>query len=112
MIGVRTPQNDISNLAYLLIDTWGFADVEAAAAAIEVWVEYVNWSGPPADTSRWLVSGHSNGGKYCIHPLETYVPLTKSGQGTWYAVTHRPDKIIGAAVASGYSSIQSWLNPL
>lgn len=30
-----------------------------------------------------------------------------AGQGTWYALTHRPDKIIAAAPVSGYSSIQS-----
>lgn len=29
------------------------------------------------------------------------------GQGTWYALTHRPDKVIAAAPVSGYSSIQS-----
>lgn len=32
--------------------------------------------------------------------------LTVSGQGVWYALTHRPDKIIAAAAVSGYSSIQ------
>jgi predicted peptidase len=32
-----------------------------------------------------------------------------SGQGTWYALSHRPDKIVAAAPVSGYSSIQSKL---
>ncbi|RMY68398.1 hypothetical protein D0863_07157 [Hortaea werneckii] len=72
--------------------TWGFADVEAAIAAIPEWIEHVGWSGPGVDTDRWLVSGHSNG-----------------GQGAWYALTHRPDKIIAAAPVSGYSSIQNYV---
>jgi hypothetical protein len=32
--------------------------------------------------------------------------LTMAGQGTWYALTHRPDKMLGAAPVSAYSSIQ------
>ena len=32
------------------------------------------------------------------------------GQGVWYALTHRPDKIIGASPVSGYSSIQGKLS--
>ncbi|KAI7218304.1 alpha/beta-hydrolase [Hortaea werneckii] len=72
--------------------TWGFTDVEAAIAAIPKWIQQVGWSGPGVDTDRWLVSGHSNG-----------------GQGTWYALTHRPDKIIAAAPVSGYSSIQNYV---
>lgn len=72
--------------------TWGFADVEAAVDSLPVWLELVNWDGPGIDTSRWLVSGHSNG-----------------GQGTWYALTHRPDKVIAAVPVSGYSSIQNYV---
>ncbi|KAI6913175.1 alpha/beta-hydrolase [Hortaea werneckii] len=72
--------------------TWGFADVEAAIAAIPQWVEQVGWSGPGVDTDRWLVSGHSNG-----------------GQGAWYALTHRPEKVIAGAPVSGYSSIQNYV---
>ena len=72
--------------------TWGFADVEAAVDSLPVWLELADWRGPGVDTERWLVSGHSNG-----------------GQGTWYALTHRPDKIIGAAPVSGYSSIQNYV---
>ncbi|KAL8670524.1 MAG: hypothetical protein Q9168_004941 [Polycauliona sp. 1 TL-2023] len=30
-------------------------------------------------------------------------------QGTWYALTHTPDKVIGAAPVSGYSSIQAYV---
>ncbi|KAK5122754.1 hypothetical protein LTR85_003669 [Meristemomyces frigidus] len=71
---------------------WGFADVEAAIAAIPNWIEQVDWKGPGVDIDRWLVSGHSNG-----------------GQGVWYALTHRPDKVIAAAPMSGYSSIQNYV---
>ncbi|KAF2031612.1 hypothetical protein EK21DRAFT_110739 [Setomelanomma holmii] len=71
---------------------WGFTDVEAAIAAIPDWIETVNWKGPHVDMNRWIVSGHSNG-----------------GQGTWYALTHRPDKIVAAAAVSGYASIQKYV---
>ncbi|KAF2478799.1 hypothetical protein BDY17DRAFT_328315 [Neohortaea acidophila] len=71
---------------------WGFADVEAAIAAIPDWIEQVEWQGPGVDIDRWLVTGHSNG-----------------GQGVWYALSHRPDKIIAAAALSGYSSIQNYV---
>lgn len=71
---------------------WGFADVEAAIEAIPEWIQHGNWSGPGIDTDRWIVSGHSNG-----------------GQGTWYALTHRPDKVLAAAPVSGYASIQKYV---
>jgi dipeptidyl aminopeptidase/acylaminoacyl peptidase len=71
---------------------WGFADVEAAIEAIPAWIEGANWQGPGVDINRWIVSGHSNG-----------------GQGTWYALTHRPDKILAAAPVSGYASIQKYV---
>ncbi|WPH04227.1 Hypothetical protein R9X50_00711600 [Acrodontium crateriforme] len=71
---------------------WGFADVEAAVAAIPDWIERVQWKGPGVDINRWMVSGHSNG-----------------GQGTWYTVTHHPDKVFAAVAASGYSSIQNYV---
>lgn len=71
---------------------WGLADVEAAITAIPKWIEQVEWKGPGVDVNKWLVSGHSNG-----------------GQGTWYTLTHRPDKIIAAAALSGYSSIQNYV---
>lgn len=71
---------------------WGFTDVEAAIAAIPTWMETVDWKGPKVDIDRWIVSGHSNG-----------------GQGTWYALTHRPDKIVAAAPVSGYASIQKYV---
>lgn len=40
-------------------------------------------------------------------PLVT-ISLTEDaiGQGVWHLLTHRPDKIIGAAAVSAYSSIQ------
>lgn len=71
---------------------WGFEDVEAAIAAIPAWTEHTGWTGPNVDSNRWIVSGHSNG-----------------GQGTWYALTHRPDKIVAAAPVSGYASIQKYV---
>jgi acetyl esterase/lipase len=71
---------------------WGFADVEAAIEAIPAWIKHVGWRGPSVNTDRWVVSGHSNG-----------------GQGTWYALTHRPDKIVAAAPVSGYASIQRYV---
>ncbi|ORY18022.1 hypothetical protein BCR34DRAFT_596592 [Clohesyomyces aquaticus] len=71
---------------------WGFADVEAAINSIPTWIENVSWGGPGVDVNRWVVSGHSNG-----------------GQGTWYALTHRPDRIIAAAPVSGYASIQKYV---
>lgn len=42
--------------------------------------------------NKWLVVGHSNG-----------------GQGTWYTLTHHPDKVLAAAPLSGYSSIQNYV---
>jgi predicted peptidase len=72
---------------------WGFADVEAAIAAIPAWIDRVKWTGPDVDINRWIVAGHSNG-----------------GQGTWYAMTHRPDKIVAAAPVSGYASIQKYVS--
>ncbi|KAH7392819.1 hypothetical protein BKA66DRAFT_456959 [Pyrenochaeta sp. MPI-SDFR-AT-0127] len=71
---------------------WGFADVEAAVKAVPDWIETVGWRGAGVDTNRWIVSGHSNG-----------------GQGTFYALTHKPDKILAAAPVSGYSSIQKYV---
>ncbi|EUC45677.1 hypothetical protein COCMIDRAFT_36575 [Bipolaris oryzae ATCC 44560] len=71
---------------------WGFTDVEAAIAAISDWIENNKWTGPGVDADRWIVSGHSNG-----------------GQGTWFALTHRPDKVLAAAPVSGYSSIQKYV---
>lgn len=71
---------------------WGFADVEAAVAMIPDWIEHVGWQGPKVDVDKWLVAGHSNG-----------------GQGTWYTLTHRPDKVHAASPISGYSSIQNYV---
>ena len=78
--------------ANTVADNWGFTDVEAAVKTIPDWIKYVGWGGQGVDVNRWIVSGHSNG-----------------GQGTWYALTHRPDKILAAAPVSGYASIQSKL---
>ncbi|KAF2755095.1 hypothetical protein EJ05DRAFT_519810 [Pseudovirgaria hyperparasitica] len=71
---------------------WGFADVEAAINTIETWKSAVSWQGPGVDLEKWFACGHSNG-----------------GQGTWYALTHRPDNVIAAAPVSGYLSIQTYV---
>ncbi|KAF2730523.1 hypothetical protein EJ04DRAFT_473528 [Polyplosphaeria fusca] len=71
---------------------WGFADVEYAVHSIQTWMKSVAWQGPDIDVGRWIVTGHSNG-----------------GQGTWYALTHRPDQIVAAAPVSGYASIQKYV---
>lgn len=71
---------------------WGFTDVETAIDSVPAWIHNGNWSGPDVDTQRWIVSGHSNG-----------------GQGTWYTVTHRPDKVLAAIPVSGYASIQKYV---
>ncbi|KAF2182801.1 hypothetical protein K469DRAFT_220618 [Zopfia rhizophila CBS 207.26] len=71
---------------------WGFADVEYAVNSIPSWIKTVGWQGPGVDIGRWVVSGHSNG-----------------GQGTWYSLTHQPDRIIAAAPVSGYASIQKYV---
>lgn len=46
------------------IDIWGFRDVEAAVASIPSWIERFGWTGYGVYLESWLVSGHSNGGKY------------------------------------------------
>ena len=74
-------------------DTWGLADVEAAVGSIPDWMEAVGWAGPGIKHDRWYVVGHSNG-----------------GQGTWFALTHRPDLIHAAAPVSGFSSIQAYVS--
>jgi predicted esterase len=71
---------------------WGFSDVEAAIQAIPDWIDSANWRGVGVDTDRWIVIGHSNG-----------------GQGAWYTLSHRPDKVLAAAPVSGYSSIQKYV---
>ncbi|KAK2791485.1 hypothetical protein FQN53_002594 [Emmonsiellopsis sp. PD_33] len=72
--------------------TWGAADVQAAVAAIPDWINAVEWKGAGVAVDDWFVSGHSNG-----------------GQGTWFLVTHQPDKVIAAAPVSGYSSIENYV---
>ncbi|KAK6369890.1 hypothetical protein LTS17_009340 [Exophiala oligosperma] len=72
--------------------TWGFADALAAVEAILDWIDLVEWQGPDPYTSKILVAGHSNG-----------------GQGTWYFASHQPDRVLGAAAASGYLSIENYV---
>ncbi|GAM83718.1 hypothetical protein ANO11243_017070 [Dothideomycetidae sp. 11243] len=77
-------------------DDWhqsGSIHVESAVLATEEWARSSGWSGPKPRIDHWLVVGHSNG-----------------GQGTWYTLTHHPDRVAGAAALSGYSSIQSEWN--
>lgn len=45
--------------------TWGFADVEAAIAALPCWIGEVGWTSAGVDVGRWTVVGHSNGGGRC-----------------------------------------------
>lgn len=47
-------------------DRWGIADIEAAIAAIPTWITTMEWQGAGVDTERWLVTGHSNGGR-CLN---------------------------------------------
>ncbi|KIW79365.1 hypothetical protein Z517_05977 [Fonsecaea pedrosoi CBS 271.37] len=72
--------------------TWGFADAQSAVAAVADWIDTTGWDGPGVYSEKLLVAGHSNG-----------------GQGTWYFASHQPDRVIGAAVASGYSSIENYV---
>lgn len=72
---------------------WGFADVEAAIEAVPKWITTLGWKGQGVDINRWIVAGHSNG-----------------GQGTWYAMSHRPDKVLAAVPISGYASIQKYVS--
>jgi predicted esterase len=71
---------------------WGFADVQAAMDNIPKWIERHEFDLIGVNTHSWIVSGHSNG-----------------GQGSWYALTHHPDHILGAAPVSGYLSIQQYV---
>ena len=75
----------------ILQDTWGFADIEGAIAALPSWIQLMSWTGPlPSHDIAFI--GHSNG-----------------GQGTWFALTHKPDMVRAAAPVSGYLSIQSYV---
>lgn len=73
--------------------SWGFSDVQAAIETVPRWIEMNDWKGSGVDIDRWIVIGHSNG-----------------GQGTWYALTHHPEKILAAAPVSGYASIQKYVS--
>lgn len=78
-------------------DAWGFADVKAAIAAVPNWIERHCKASSYCEGSRVVfdklyVTGHSNG-----------------GQGTWYALTHEPDRVMAAGIVSGYSSIQGYV---
>lgn len=72
--------------------TWGMADIDAALEAIPAWIDLNNWKEPGALTDRFLIAGHSNG-----------------GHGTWNYVLKRPDRIIAAAPASGYISVENYV---
>ncbi|KMU73965.1 hypothetical protein CISG_03943 [Coccidioides immitis RMSCC 3703] len=77
---------------HMLDDTWGFADVQAAVAAIPNWIRVMGWDGPGVMLDQWVVVGHSNG-----------------GQGSWYLLSHQPDKVLAAAPVSGYISIENYV---
>lgn len=95
----------------LLLDTWGFADIEAAVSSIPGWIAAKKWKGSNVNVNELYVSGHSNGGEHFqFQRLTTGATLTKSGQGTWFIMSHQPDKVVAAAPVSGYSSIQGLLN--
>lgn len=49
-------------LINVLLDGWGFADVEAGIKAIPDWMEASGWKGQGIDLEKWVISGHSNGG--------------------------------------------------
>jgi poly(3-hydroxybutyrate) depolymerase len=78
----------------ILVDTWGLADAEAAIAGIHDWMENVEWKGPGVDIRKWFVAGHSNG-----------------GQGAWYTMMQRNDKVIAGAPIAGYLSIPGRVMP-
>ena len=71
---------------------WGFADVLATVSALPEYISTNHPSLPGADTDSWVVTGQSNG-----------------GQGTWYALTHHPDRIMGAASVCGWLSVQAYV---
>lgn len=96
----------VASMAEARADRWGFADIEAAVVAVPDWIKNADWQGPGIDPHRWLVTGHSNGGRQPFATCDTVSSDSCLGQGAWYALTHAPDKIIGAAPISGYSSIQ------
>ncbi|EXJ60959.1 hypothetical protein A1O7_05112 [Cladophialophora yegresii CBS 114405] len=72
--------------------TWGFTDAQAAVSAIPDWIKSNHWRGPGVHTERVLVAGHSNG-----------------GQGAWFYASHQPDRVLGIAAASGYTSIENYV---
>ena len=68
MTGVSSGETFGGRTADSVIDTWGYADIEAAIDGIDAWIEALNWKGPRANR-RLLISGHSNGGE--IQALNT-----------------------------------------
>lgn len=63
MIGVRFYLRIPQSYTDIRTDTWGFADVQGAVAAIPDWIDAMEWEGPNVSLKDWLISGHSNGGK-------------------------------------------------
>ena len=69
-------------------EAWGTVDaLQRILARREQWH---SWGIAP--NTKVLLMGHSNG-----------------GQGTWYALTHRPDRVLAAAAVSGYLSIEQYV---
>ncbi|KZT44181.1 hypothetical protein SISSUDRAFT_1068603 [Sistotremastrum suecicum HHB10207 ss-3] len=61
--------------------------LDSLVAILSSRVEWEKWIIPK--DSRAVVAGHSNG-----------------GQGTWYAITHNPDRVLAAIPAAGYIKAQ------
>ncbi|EFR01159.1 hypothetical protein MGYG_04163 [Nannizzia gypsea CBS 118893] len=72
--------------------TWGFADLQNSVQALNDYVDHSGWTGAGVIDGDWIIAGHSNG-----------------GQGTWYTISHYPDKIIAAAPVAGYTSIENYV---
>ncbi|KMQ47383.1 Alpha/Beta hydrolase fold [Trichophyton rubrum] len=72
--------------------TWGFADLQHSVRALNDYIRYSGWTGVGVIDGDWIIAGHSNG-----------------GQGTWYTISHYPDKIIAAAPVAGYTSIENYV---
>jgi hypothetical protein len=47
---------------------------------------------------------------YCA--AERRLTYPSPGQGTWFLLSHQPDKVLAAAPVSGYSSIESTIPPM
>jgi hypothetical protein len=67
-------------------DNWGFADVEAGVNSLPTWIKNTGWQGPGVDVSRWIMTGHSNGGRFRSHGLN--FTLTNDSRSGDMVCTH------------------------